>query len=101
MEERDKVVIAFDVDGTLCLPAGRTAKPEANEAIRTLMFMLSCLENTRIVVWSGAGELYARQVCNELHVSHFVDGYAAKGTIAADITIDDETCTLGQLNLKL
>lgn len=101
MEEIDKVVIAFDVDGTLRRPGGNESRPEAQEWVRTLMLILSNMKNAEIVLWSGGGELYARQIGHELHVDHFVTRYAVKGAIPVDLTIDDEDCRLGRLNLKL
>lgn len=108
-----KVVIAFDVDGTL-----RDNRVDdrvvANERIRTLLVVLASFKNTEIVVWSGGGELYARQVADKLGISQYVDTYTSKnlvgqtenGTydfrpdIKPDIAIDDiQSCELGILNL--
>jgi hydroxymethylpyrimidine pyrophosphatase-like HAD family hydrolase len=70
-----QVVVAFDIDGTL-----RNNQVEdvvvANEDIRTLVRILAKFKNIKIVVWSGSGELYAHQVANELHISHWVDQFA-------------------------
>lgn len=92
------ITVAFDVDGTLRQVRG--SEPVAREDIRTLMQILRQMENVRILVWSGAGELYARQVARKIHVDHWVDAYAAKDpAIRPDITIDDENITLGTINL--
>lgn len=107
-----KVVIAFDVDGTL-INNKSTAKPVANERIRSLLIALSSFKNTKIVVWSGGGEVYARQVAQSIGISQYVDDYASKnhvGTvdgkhqfapdIKPDIAIDDiQECLLGNINL--
>ena len=70
-----RVVIAFDVDGTL-----RDNTKEgviANEDIRTLLRILSKMKNTNMIVWSGSGELYARQCAREMHIDQWVDKYAS------------------------
>lgn len=36
------------------------------------------MKNTRIVVWSGGGELYTRQVGASLGLSAYVDAYGDK-----------------------
>lgn len=107
-----KVSIAFDVDGTLI--SNGSDIPLANERIRTLLIALSSFKNTKIIVWSGGGELYARQVSASLGIDKYVDVYADKnhlGTdgdgkhifepgIKPDIAIDDiQACELGNINL--
>ena len=113
-----KVHIAFDVDGTLIrndsdgdMDGG---VPVANERIRTLLVTLASFKNTRITVWSGGGELYARQVVSSLGLSKYVDDYAGKNLqgkdengdyifepgFTPDIAIDDiQHCVLGAINL--
>lgn len=107
------ITIAFDCDGTLL--DNTKQKMEANERIRSLLIALSSFKNTRIVVWSGGGELYARQVANALHIAQYVDAYAGKNPqsvtetdtrhvfkpdIQPDIAIDDiQDCDLGAINL--
>jgi hydroxymethylpyrimidine pyrophosphatase-like HAD family hydrolase len=113
-----KVHIAFDVDGTLIRNDGPGdmdgGVPVANERIRSLLVTLASFKNTRITVWSGGGELYARQVVNSLGLSKYVDDYAGKNLVGKDaegnyvfepgfkpdIAIDDiQHCDLGNLNL--
>lgn len=97
-----KIIIAFDVDGTL---RDNTVEgmPIANENIRTLLILLARMKNTRIIVWSGSGELYARQMAKELNVQFYVAGYASKTdhkVINADIAIDDiQDTAIGNINL--
>jgi len=84
------VTICVDVDGTLL--NNKKEGVIANEDIRNLLRILSGFKNTKIVVWSGSGELYARQVAREIHVDQFVDAYASKTAhkeIQPDIAIDD------------
>jgi phosphoserine phosphatase len=106
-----KITIAFDVDGTLI--SNESDIPVANERIRTLLVILASMKNTKIVVWSGGGELYARQVCAAIGVDKYVDQYTTKNhlgmvdgvhqfapDLVPDIAIDDiQACELGEINL--
>lgn len=114
------VTIAFDCDGTLIRnsPVGsRNHKIVANERIRSMLVALASFKNVKIIVWSGGGELWARQVGAAIGIDNYVDEYADKrhiGTqseadkvrhifepnITPDIAIDDiQSCELGVLNL--
>lgn len=109
-----KVVIAFDVDGTL-VQDGALAEHEiiANERIRTLLIVMAHMKNTKIIVWSGGGEMWARQAVAALGLDAYVDGYADKNhkglvngvhvfepDMVPDIAIDDiQACELGKINL--
>lgn len=116
-----KCLVAFDVDGTLrnnSVDYG--GHPIANENIRNLLIILSKFKNVEIMVWSGGGELYARQVAASFGLAPYVDRYADKEyvrctecaepsqchhhtfntTIKPDIAIDDiHSCELGLINL--
>ena len=97
-----KITICFDVDRTL-----RNNEDEgkilANEDIRSLLRILAGFKNTKIIVWSGSGELYAIKIAKELHIAQFVDGYASKTAykeIKPDIVIDDiQDTAIGKINL--
>lgn len=110
-----KVTIAFDCDGTL-IQNGALAEHEivANERIRSMLISLARFKNTKIVVWSGGGELWARQVGATLGIDKYVDTYTSKNHLgkdesgkhvfapgfAPDIAIDDiQDCELGLINL--
>lgn len=116
------ITIAFDVDGTLIRDEIATLAPNessqrpklvVNERIRTLLVTLSSFKNVKIVVWSGGGELYARQVAAAIGIDAYVDQYASKNHLGVvdgvhqfnpdftpDIAIDDiQACELGTLNL--
>jgi hypothetical protein len=108
-----EIVIAFDVDGTL---RDNTVQDRviANERIRTLLIILSSMQNTKIMVWSGGGASYARQIAAAMAIEDYVDVYADKGfggyrddggpifftDLKPDIAFDDiHECTLGAVNL--
>lgn len=115
---KNKIKIAFDIDGTLIRNDSDNdmdgGVPIANERIRTLLITLASFKNTYIVVWSGGGELYARQVCSSLGINKYVDAFGGKNLVGRDdsgkyifkpdiipdIAIDDiQTCALGAINL--
>lgn len=113
------ITIAFDVDGTL-ISNGAISEHDivANERIRNLLIIMAHMKNTKILVWSGGGELWARQAAAKLGIEKYVDMYADKqyikcpdctepcdhhvfGTdIKPDIAVDDQhSCELGEINL--
>lgn len=111
-----KITIAFDCDGTLVTTeSAETKKIVANERVRTLLITFASMKNTRIIVWSGGGELWARQVCAAIGVDKYVDQYADKNHLGKDeegkhifapdipkpdIAVDDiQACELGHINL--
>lgn len=114
-----KITIAFDVDGTLVNNGALTEDQiVANERVRTLLIIFAHMKNTKIIVWSGGGELWARQAVQALGIQKYVDQYADKkyikctrcktpcshhtfGTdLKPDIAIDDiQNCELGKINL--
>jgi len=111
----NQIVIAFDCDGTLVTTfSQKSGKIVANERIRTLLITLASMKNTKIVVWSGAGELWARQVGAAIGIDKYVDLYASKNYVGKndegdplfspemmpDIAIDDiHDCELGVINM--
>lgn len=108
-----KITIAFDVDGTLIANEINPIQPKVNERIRTLLITLASFKNVKIIVWSGGGELYARQVSLSIGIDRYVDKYADKNHLGTengkhkfdpkmvpDIAIDDiQACELGVINL--
>ena len=109
------ITIAFDCDGTLVTTdSADTKRIVANERIRSLLIALAAFKNTRIVVWSGSGELWARQVGAAIGIDKYVSLYASKNHLGKDehgqhlfdpdftpdIAIDDiQACALGVINL--
>lgn len=109
-----KTIIAFDCDGTLISSeALNNKKIIANERIRTLLITLARFKNVKIVVWSGSGEIWARQVGAALGIDSYVWKYCSKNSVqndsgeqvfspelTPDIAIDDvQACSLGVANL--
>lgn len=95
------VTVAFDVDGTL--RNNRKDDFVPNERIRSILVSLASFKNTKIVVWSGSGKLYAAQAARELGVADYVDLFASKTEhkeIKPDIAIDDiQDTAIGKINL--
>lgn len=80
-----KVIIAFDVDGTLIKNSGvdRVHGIPSNEDtpivhwINTLQVLSTC-KNVKIVVWSGGGKQYAETWGRRLGLDQYVWRYASK-----------------------
>lgn len=109
-----KVIIAFDVDGTLIRNVSEernygvvnTSDEPIMHQINTLK-VLSTYKNVRIVVWSGGGRQYAELWGNRLGLDKYVWRYASK-LQAKDIkslcdvliAVDDIQATaIGDVNL--
>ena len=99
------IVVAFDCDGTLVTTdSAGSGKIVANERVRTLLVSLAHMKNTKIIVWSGGGEMWAKQVVNSLGISKYVNMTADKQIYKeipqVDIAIDDiQDTALGKVNL--
>lgn len=109
-----KVIIAFDVDGTLIRNVETERQPGIPSQedvpivhqINTLQ-VLSRSKNVRIVVWSGGGKQYAETWGRRLGLDQYVWKYASKlehEQIKAQcdflIAIDDiQSTRLGDVNL--
>lgn len=107
-EGMEKLLVCFDVDGTLITNAEYVPKnaDAANKDIVELLKILSRFKNIRIVVWSGGGKDYAEMWGNRLKLDKYVWRYASKmerdelrqhGRI---IAIDDiQHTAIGDINL--
>lgn len=110
------IIVAFDCDGTLIRDgAMEEHKIIANERIRTMLITLAHSKNVKIVVWSGGGELWARQVASAIGIDKYVWKYASKNLLPErdenghpmfepefipDIAVDDiQDCELGDINI--
>lgn len=90
------MIIAFDVDGTLY---------DSDDQPRwDVLALLQTFEKyANIIVWSGSGADYARIKGQRLYLPSSVT-YLAKGqnyNRVIDMTIDDQDCILGTVNLKV
>jgi phosphoserine phosphatase len=115
------LLVAFDVDGTL-RDNTVTNSVVPNERVCRQLIDLAHTKNVEIMVWSGGGELYARQCVKELGLASYVDHYADKQVISCtqagcpnkdashwhfgydgkqpDIAFDDiQSFALGKLNI--
>lgn len=97
---RDKMkhyYFAFDIDGTLRdNTVDQSTAPVPNEDIRTLLvIMRRSFKNVRVIVYSGSGELYARQVGASFGLDKYVSHYMSKQDFVREqkflnvISIDD------------
>jgi hypothetical protein len=119
-----KVIIAFDVDGTLIknVESVMTGAPYVREPRQhgvpynrdvpivhqiNMLQVLSTFKNVRIVVWSGGGKQYAETWGNRLGLDKYVWRYASKlehenfkAMCDTLIAIDDiQSTRLGDVNL--
>lgn len=81
-----KLIIAFDVDGTLILDD----VPQV-PIINTLQVLSKLTKNVRIVVWSGGGKQYSEMWGRRLGLDPYVWKYMAKDrNFHTDIAFDDQ-----------
>lgn len=91
-----EIIIAFDVDGTLITNESGLGQETLNLPVYNLMFILSAMKNTRIIVWSGGGKEYAEQIVQKYGISKIVDACYGKHEYDesidghVDIAIDDQ-----------
>lgn len=93
-----RVVIAYDVDGTL----RDTPRPSADKLIYKMhpdtsftMMTLSRAKNVKIIVWSARGKKYAEEIVNRFHLRKYVWRAEDKSPEVAakykvDIAFDDQ-----------
>lgn len=94
------MIVAFDVDNTLLRE--EQGKVVLNHDVVALMVAIKRLGLADIVVWSGGGSDYAAMTVRKFGISDLVWQYWAKNDgRKPDITVDDQECTLGTVNLKL
>lgn len=79
-----KAIFMFDVDGTLI---SNTKEPyHPNEQIRTMLIILSSFKNITVGVWSGGGEMHARNAVRYLGLQNYVKDSLIMGKIGADLS---------------
>lgn len=111
-----KLVVAFDVDGTLIENgAWVTGVMTPNQRIVDLLVTLASFKNITVVVWSGGGKDWADKAVDTLGLRRYVKATYSKNCtgkspdgktwyfepdIKPDIAIDDiQACSLGAINL--
>lgn len=104
-----KVIIAFDIDGTLrnnqkTYPVGDMELDiKWNDRICSLAVTLARMKNVKCIIWSGGGKEYAERVMREFHDKFgrtFRSAHGKDEPIKPDIAIDDiQACKLGKTNL--
>lgn len=99
-----KVLIAFDIDGTLRCNCTSTCR-DVNEDVAQLARLFDRMKNTKLIAWSGGGKSYAQSFIdsNERLRSTFGTRCFSKfdDTIGKpDIVVDDiQETALGLINL--
>ena len=97
-----KLVVAFDVDGTLI---GQTYKDEDTpkyENISLLHWFQS--QGHTIIVWSGCGFEYAERWAQKLGLGDIIiaeKSIEEAKRLGVDIAVDDEDVKLGKVNIKV
>lgn len=120
-----EIIIAFDIDGTILNNEGiAPATPIENrprhglnlEVVTLIQILSKKMKNTKIIVWSGGGQDYARQIVREYGLEKYVHDVYGKPTGApahlsqgnydetihgkVDICFDDiHACELANINL--
>lgn len=85
------MIAAFDIDGTL-----RTLEGKPNQPVIDLLHIFQTL-GYDIVVWSGGGVEYAKNVVDSLNLKNV--HVRAKGSIKPEIAFDDQRVNLGYNNI--
>lgn len=86
-DRMQKLIIAFDVDGTL---VSEDDVPSF-QMVNTLQVLSKLTKNVRIVVWSGGGKEYAEMWGRRLGLDEYVWKYMAKDRdFHVDVAFDDQ-----------
>lgn len=101
-----KVVVAFDIDGTLRSNKTETSE-EPNKRIVELVKILSSFKNTRVIAWSGGGADYAWRFIRLYKLEEYISEdrcYSKMNYIlkygSPDLAIDDiQDTAIGRVNL--
>lgn len=104
----DRLLIAFDVDDTLIVPAIATGLDRDVPNYETIaVYRWFQAQGHEMVVWSGGGADYAAMWGRTLGLAadHYLDKHSALlGELAdrrVDLTFDDSDLTLGTTNVKV
>lgn len=103
MTKRRKLLVAFDVDGTLI----SLEDDSPREDIIELLKMFKKEMEYFVIVWSGGGIQYAERWVQRLGLEEYVDKVMQKDKLQngdiwiPDITFDDAEVTLGKVNVQV
>ena len=95
-ETSERLVVAFDVDGTLIHQVG-----EREDTPRySIISLFHTFENlgAKLYIWSGGGVDYAQRWSEKLELEAEI---IAKGSIKPDIAVDDMNVNLGVVNIRV
>lgn len=97
------MIIAFDVDDTLIIPAIATGRDIDTPSYDTIaIYKWFQNQGNRMIIWSGGGADYAQMWANKLGLT--ADQYLAKTTELKDqidIAFDDSDINLAKVNVKV
>lgn len=105
-----EITIAFDIDGTLLnnegippdTPVHLRPKRGVNIEAVLLLQILSRMKNSRIIIWSGGGTEYAKNICYIYGFEKYADIVVGKNEYDGhvDICFDDvHSCELADKNI--
>lgn len=83
-----KIVVAFDIDGTLRCNCTDTCQ-DTNENVAKGLEFFNSLKNTRVIIWSGSGKDYAVQWGKKFGISEY-RCFSKLDAPKVDIAIDDQ-----------
>lgn len=99
-----RVLVAFDVDGTLRCNHTDTCE-DPNERMIELLKTMHHMKNVKVIVWTGTTPEYAYRFVRKFGLEKYVPESRCYSKISApelgvDIAIDDiQECELGKVNL--
>ena len=105
-----KLVVAFDVDDTLIVPAAATGFDRDVPNYDTIaVYRWFQAQGHTMVIWSGGGADYARQWANMLGLTadHYLDKHEQaeitrqSGASLAQLAFDDSDIALATVNVKV
>ena len=98
----EPLIVAFDVDDTLIVPACATGLPTDTPNYATIAIYRWFQDQGHVmVIWSGCGKDYAKQWAGKLGL--IADYYRDKHSsmLKPDIAFDDSDIDLGVVNVKV
>lgn len=90
-DKMERVVIAFDVDGTLRCNCTDTCE-DPNQRIVDMAKTFTTFKNVKVIVWSGGGKEYAQR---------FMDKYGMPPKVKAASKLDPSTWIYGRPQIAI